>query len=486
MNFLNAMVNLSNNFETFLKDAENAALTFKSLKPHRVRLVSHLDADGISSSAILVKMLNKEGILYNLSIVQKINTTLLNVVKKDSSEVVIFSDLGSGNLEEIKETLKDKKAVFILDHHEIELDNLELPSNIFLVNPHKQGIDGNSEISGSGVSYWFSYFVNDSNKELAYLAIIGAIGDIQENNGFIGLNEIIKQHAIQSGKLIEKPGLKIYGSHSRPLHKLLEYSTDPYIPGVSGSESNAIQFLKRLNIPLQNKDGSWKKFVDLSEDEKKRLISGLVMLLANTRDDPEQIIGPVYEITEEPLSSQLRDAREFATFLNACGRLGKASIGIAVCLNNERLKKRSNQVLLDYKKEIIRMMRWFRANQDNPEYVIRGNNYLIVNGKENIRHTMIGTFASILSKSLNTEDDLMILTLAQIPEENLIKASLRSTKENSNLKEIIQQISERLGINEFGGHKNAAGAFVPIEKEEQFLEHAQRVLSLMAIEEKID
>ncbi len=472
--------------EDFFKDIQCAAQKFKELKPRRVRLISHLDADGISAASILVKMLNREASLYNLSIVQKISNKLINLVEKDNSEVVIFSDLGSNSIDEIKSHLKNKKAVFILDHHELYAANLELPSNLILINPHKQNIDGNSDISGSGVSYLFSYFVNPKNKELAYLAVIGAIGDVQENNGFTGLNQFIRDHAIEAGKLIEKPGLRIYGSHSRPLHKLLEYSTDPYLPGITGSESNAIQFLKSLNIPLQNKDGSWKKFVDLNDEERKRLISGLVMILANTHTNPEEVIGQVYEINDEPTTSQLRDAREFATFLNACGRLGKASIGIAVCLNNEKLKKKSNQVLLDYKKEIIRMMSWFRANQNNDDFVFKGHNYIIINGKENIKHTMIGTFASILSKSLKLDDEFLILALAYIPEENLIKASMRSNHDKANLKEIMQQISDRLGIEEYGGHKNAAGAFIPISQEQKFIELAKQILPLMAIEEKME
>ncbi len=481
------MISSNEKEREFLQSIKEAAQKFKEIKPHRVRLISHLDADGISAAAILVKMLNREGILYNLSIVQKISSRLLNVIKKDNSEVVIFSDLGSGNLNEIISSLSSKKAVFILDHHETDFERSKLPNNIFFVNPHNHEIDGNSEISGSGVSYWFSYFISPENKDLSYLAIVGAIGDIQEENGFKGLNKEICEHAIETENLIVKQGLKLYGSYSRPLHKLLEFSTDPYLPGLTGSESNSIQFLKSLNIPLKNKDGSWRKFVDLNEEERKRLISGLVMVLANTQQaNPEDIIGLVYEISKEPEGSQLRDAREVATFLNACGRLGKASVGIAVCLDNERLKKKSNQILLDYKKEIIRMMKWFRANQDNPDVVLKGDNYLIINGRENIKHTMIGTFASILSKSLKLPEETLILSLAHIPEENLIKASLRSNYPKTNLKEVIEKISERVDSSEFGGHKNAAGAFIPIEKEQDFIKHAQEVLSFMAIEERID
>jgi len=118
----------------------------------------------------------------------------------------------------------------------------KIDTKINLVNPHLFDIDGTREISGSGVVYLFARFLNAENKDLAYLAIIGSLGDVQEeyiNNEQFKINNEILNDAVSSGKIKIDRGLRMFGLQTRSLHKLLEYSTDPYIPGITGSEENS-------------------------------------------------------------------------------------------------------------------------------------------------------------------------------------------------------------------------------------------------------
>ena len=52
------------------------------------------------------------------------------------------------------------------------------------MNPHLFDIDGSTEISGAGVVYLFCKALDGKNKDMAHIAIVGAIGDIQEDKGF--------------------------------------------------------------------------------------------------------------------------------------------------------------------------------------------------------------------------------------------------------------------------------------------------------------
>ena len=61
---------------------------------------------------------------------------------------------------------------------------------------------------------------------------------------------------------------------NRPVHKALEYSTNPFIPGISGEESASIQFLSSLGIELK-KEGSWKTLADLTDEETKKLATAI-------------------------------------------------------------------------------------------------------------------------------------------------------------------------------------------------------------------
>ena len=72
------------------------------------------------------------------------------------------------------------------------------------------------------------------------------------------LNNEILETAVKHRKIKVEKGLRLFGVHTKPIHKVLEYSTDPYIPGISGNESGAIQFLHQIGIEPKN-GNKWKK-----------------------------------------------------------------------------------------------------------------------------------------------------------------------------------------------------------------------------------
>lgn len=473
---------LMNPYEQFNKQLKKAAEAFKQIdKKEVVRVISHLDADGISACSILTKLLNNESMKYCVSIVQQLNTSVLAQLASEPYNCFIFTDIGSGTITQVKELLKGRK-VFILDHHSIEEAN-DFGDMIF-VNPHTCGIDGGKEISGAGVVFKFACAVDKGMEELAHIAIVGAIGDLQEQNGFLRLNEEILKIAVDKGRIKVAKGLRIFGSQTKPLHKALEYCTDPYIPGVSGSESGAIQFLYQIGIEPKSGNG-WKKIVHLDNEDMKKLVTGIIMKRLNEAN-PDDVLGNVYVLPHEEEESPTRDAKEFATLLNACGRLGRASLGIGACLGDKKIKQQAIRSLADYKKEIVNALSWYNENKFSDD-IFWGNRFVIINAKDNVMSTMIGTLASILSKSNLMANNTFILSMAQAMD-GTTKVSLRTTN-NSNgaldLRMIIEEIAQGIGNAEAGGHQNAAGAVIPTEKEEMFIEAAKEVLGKYALEEKI-
>ncbi len=469
-------------YTEFIKEVEAAVNVFKTLpKTAPVRIVSHLDADGICACSILVKALIRENRNYSISIIPQLEKDALEEFSREHNEIYFFTDLGSGMVKSINTILKNK-TVFILDHHEPEsLDNFE---NITHINPHKNRIDGSKEVSGAGVVYYFAKTLNKKNENLAHLALIGAIGDIQEKRDFFGLNKEILKIAQEKKKIKVLEGLRLFGTQTKPLHKVLEYSTDPYIPGVTGSESAVIQFLQSININPKH-GHRWRKLREITNDEMKRLVAGIVMKREG-EEKPEDIIGKVYLILGEEEGSPTRDAREFSTLLNACGRMNKSSIGIGCCLNDKRMKRKAISTLNMYKREIIGSLNWVNTNRKNKtEYIIEKEGYIIINAQENIPPTIVGTIASILSKSSEIEDHKYILSLAHTVH-NKTKVSLRiSGRDNStDLTKTINSIVKKVR-GESGGHKNAAGAIIDTDDEEMFIKNAVRVLDKESLEESI-
>ena len=456
------------NYEKFKESVKQAAERFKKLdRKEKIRIVSHLDSDGISACSILINALNLENRKYSVSIVQQLNRKVISEISEEDYSCFFFTDIGSGKLNDIRSLLTGKK-VFILDHHKPE--DVDIDNNIVHINPHLFGIDGTKEISGAGVVYFFAKYLNMKNENMAHIAIIGAIGDVQENNGFSRLNNEILETAKAKGKIKVIRGLRVFGAQTKPLYRLLQYSTDVYIPGVTGSESNAIQFLQQLGInPKQGNE--WKKLVNLTGDEIKKLSAGIIMKRLD-EEKPEDIFGQVYILRDEEKESPLRDAKEFSTLLNACGRLNKASLGIGACLNDEKIKKKAIINLSKYKREIVKTMRWYEENKDS-EDIIKKQGMLIINAKDNVRATMIGTLASIISSSNSFDNITLVMSMARLLNGKT-KVSLRISdrKADADLFKIISNIVEKVD-GEAGGHLSAAGAVIPTDMENEFIEKAE-------------
>ena len=104
-------------YELFKEDIKKSVEEFKKIdKKEVIRVVSHIDADGISAASLIIKCLNNDNIKYSLSIIQQIKKETLEELARESYNCYVFTDLGSGVLTEM-ETLFQGKKVFILDHH---------------------------------------------------------------------------------------------------------------------------------------------------------------------------------------------------------------------------------------------------------------------------------------------------------------------------------------------------------------------------------
>ena len=141
-------------YEKFSAAVTEVAEAFKKIdKKKTIRIISHLDCDGICACSILIKALSKLNRRYSLSIFQQVSPVNLHELSAEEYQYYVFTDLGSSSLSMIKNTLKDKN-VFIIDHHDPE--KITLPDKFHHLNPHLFGIDGGTEISGAGVVYLFT------------------------------------------------------------------------------------------------------------------------------------------------------------------------------------------------------------------------------------------------------------------------------------------------------------------------------------------
>ena len=458
--------------ENFLASTAQAAKTILETaeKDGFIHVFSHLDADGVAAAGIIGKALFRLDARFRIRITQWIDEKIIGEIISDKPQLVILTDFGSGYLDLLNEKVPNFK-VLILDHHQIT-GNAE-NENFVHVNPHLHGIDGATDVSASGVAYFVAKAVSADNVDLAPIALVGALGDIQDKydqRKLGGLNETIVEDAVNANLVKVEKDLTFFGRETRPIHKALAATTSPFIPGISGEESASVAFLNSLGIKL--KDGEkWRALRDLTDDEKKRLCSALAdyLLSKGLHFEVANLVGYVYVLTNEEPWTPLRDAREFSLVLNSTGRMDRPSLGIAVCMGDRGAAlEEANRVLEDYRKSINKYLGWV---MEEPERMKELENIYVVYGENFINEKIIGTISSILATSLpNSEKP--IIAYSNIEKEGVAKFSARTTDivthKGVNLGEVMRVATEKYA-GKGGGHNIAAGGQVPIDQIENFI-----------------
>ena len=442
----------------------------------RILVTTHIDCDGITSGSIITNALIRAGAKCTVRTANEFNTNLIQKLKKDENDFHIITDLGGGFGKDIGENLDDDW--FVLDHHEIPEEEHEFPN---IINAWKFGIDGGREICAGGMAYLAATSLDKKNRDLSAIAVISAIGDRQdqgEKKSFIGKNLEILETAKKLGLIEVDLDLLLVGRETRPLPDSLAFTSQPFIQGLTWNRDACLSLLNSSGIDL--KEGSrWRVLADLSQDEKRSILESIAKY-ATGKDATEimgEFIGYTYTFPREDRRSFLRDAREFSTLLNSCGRIEKSGIGIAICMGDRnKMLREGEKVLLEYRHKIRDYMniltneRWRISNTED---------YVLVNAEGLVPETMTGTISSLIAGSPKNSGKIIFLRTDS--SEGMIKFSSRKSngcKSGVNLSFLMKNGAERFdGIG--GGHDAAAGAKITKDKLDEFLDYLEENVTKM-------
>lgn len=445
-----------------------------------VLLASHIDADGLTSAAIASTALERAAIDHEVVFKKQLDETEITSIATCEYDTVLFTDFGSGQLDIISEheAAGDFEPV-IADHHQ--------PADAetrFHLNPLLVGINGASELSGAGASYVLARALevesgqSEDNRDLAALAIVGAVGDMQAVEGeLVGANSAIVEEAAEAGVVEEGTDLALYGKQTRPLPKLLEYASEVRIPGISNDEKGAVAFLEDLDVEL-HEEGDWRRWVDLTDEEKQTVASALLQHALKRGVPPgkaERLIGTTYTLTNEQPGTTLRDASEFSTLLNATARYERADVGLAVCLGDrDEAFDRARTLLENHRRNLSEGLETVKQKG-----VTRGESIQYFHAGSEIRETIVGIVAGMALGVEGVDGDRPILAFAQKNEEE-VKVSARGTGrlvgKGLDLSTVMTEASRVVGGGG-GGHDIAAGATIPAGKEAAFIEEADAIVA---------
>lgn len=463
--------------QSFLTKAEEVAKRIRSLIDggSKFLVLCHIDADGLSSGAIASAALLRENARFVTRAVREFEDALKYLVDLPASYIPVLVDMGSGYLDELSK-LSSNRPIIILDHHE---PMETAPPNVIQLNPHLYGINGSEEVSGAGVVYLVTKALNEENILLSSVAVIGALGDLQDRadgRTLHGFNERIVEDAVRAGLLRVDEDLLFYGRGSKPIHVAMASTMNPFIVGISGNEANAYSLLAEIGIRVRE-DDRWRLLSELSEEEKRQLYNGILKYLASLGLPPsmaKDLVGKVYELTMEEPWTYLRDAREFASLLNACGKTGNEWLGISIAMGSRgALLEEAQRVLEDYRRRLAEAIEYAMRDESRQEL----KNLLVIDGGDVIDDRLISSVASMLS-SMGIQCDRRIL-VALAHSEDSIKVSARAPKKlvemGVNLGRLLASVAQLVG-GRGGGHDIAAGASIPKTRKALFILELDRAV----------
>ena len=205
----------------------------------------------------------------------------------------------------------------------------------------------------------------------------------------------------------------------------------------------------------------------MDENELSRLVTAIML----RKKDSTNLIGNVYLVK---FYSKLEDCREISAMINACSRLDNSDIALSFCLGNKEAREKAEKIYSKYKQHLIQGLNFVENNK------VEGNGYIIINAKDMIKDTIIGTVSSIVSSSNVYPVGTVIVGLAY--DKDKIKVSTRVCgREGRNVHEILSEALKDFPDAECGGHAMAAGCLIDKSLEQKFLSSLVKALEIEVV-----
>ncbi|XID93640.1 single-stranded-DNA-specific exonuclease RecJ [Paenibacillaceae bacterium WGS1546] len=233
----------------------------------RIRVYGDYDADGVTSTALMVRLLTELGANFDTYIPHRskegygLNTAAIDKAKEAGVRLLITVDNGISATEQIAYAGELDIDVVVTDHHE---PPERLPQAIALVNPKRKDCPYPfKDLCGAGVVFKLAHaMLGRPMPEYADLAAIGTIADLMP---LVGENRIIASLGLQ--RLRSRPSVGI-----RALARAAGFEPAELSGGRIG-----FSIAPRLNAGgrLEHADGALKLLVSESEEEAERLAAEL-------------------------------------------------------------------------------------------------------------------------------------------------------------------------------------------------------------------
>ncbi|WP_010195991.1 single-stranded-DNA-specific exonuclease RecJ [Bacillus sp. m3-13] len=179
-------------------------------KEEKILVFGDYDADGVSSTTVMVTALQEVGALVDFYIPNRFtegygpNENAFKQAKENGYSVIITVDTGISALYEAKVAKELGLDLIITDHHE---PGPELPDAYAIIHPKKETCSYPfDDLAGVGVAYKVAHALLGKNPE--HLLDVAAIGTIADLVPLVGENRLLASKGIKKMQQTTRVGLK--------------------------------------------------------------------------------------------------------------------------------------------------------------------------------------------------------------------------------------------------------------------------------------
>jgi hypothetical protein len=164
-----------------------------------VALVHHNDGDGLTSAAILETALSRSGFDVHRICIERVHPPIIERIHDQFAHTILYVDLGAQGAPAISAANRGRRTTLILDHHH---PNPPTDPKVLNIATEFFGLSGDMDISASTAAYFFALELDPANRDLAYAAVLGAVGDDHERDGaLVKENRQALQDALDQGQV---------------------------------------------------------------------------------------------------------------------------------------------------------------------------------------------------------------------------------------------------------------------------------------------
>ena len=165
--------------ENFLKEIRKGIDRMRAAGSD-VTLIHHNDADGLTSAAVLQTCLTRAGFSVQRICIERVHPPIVARIHEQFPSTIFYVDLGGQAAPLISDANNGRRTTLILDHHH---PHKPTDPKVLNISTEFFGLSGDMDISASTAAYFFALELDSGNRDLAYIGVLGAVGDEHDREG---------------------------------------------------------------------------------------------------------------------------------------------------------------------------------------------------------------------------------------------------------------------------------------------------------------